>query len=447
VDATLERARELKQALIEFVLEAEGDLAQSLESYVAAKSRSHGNRHDATYEQNLLIDSFMSEGQVGDKQPMDLFIESHPELSQSDRALVKSWQRSFMGLFAVTKIQPDGFELINWLTAKHYIVKPNDLVTLKEMARFKEGEILLTRIAPVTDTYWMFSGPCMPMGALGKPKLAVAIGKFKDNHKDALYSDAPDLLEQAWESVAEYHHQFIDFFGSDEVTLPGYQLNKKITELQELITKRQLAAAGIDESKSLSELAEEAGVTEDELKVAAEEAGADSAAISQLFDSSQGKTKMVTPKVELPAELKKAEQVTVFSHPRWGQMFLPTYTQFKTILESEDRNTNPTTNQLVRKYLEDPAINAFIWHRLAQLYPTQLEKVLQTFLERPEFKLDRDLDDLLQEYNKPLEPELPEIASVPMHLHNLFQEALAEVNKSQSKSKGKKKQKTGRGFQ
>ena len=447
MDAILDRARELKQALVEFILEAEGDLAEALESFVAVKSRPQGNRHNASYDQNLVIDAFLSEGQVREKTVLDVFLDSHPELSQSDRTLLKSWQRSFLGLFAVTRILPDGFELMNWLTAKHYTVKPNDPVTLQEMARFKEGEILQTRIAPETDAYWMFSGPCMPMGALGKPKLAVAIGNFKDNHKEALYSDAPDLLEEAWKSVAEYHHQFVEFFGSDEVTLPGYQLNKKIAELQELMTKRQLAAAGIDESKSLSELAEEAGVTQEELKASAQEAGADSEAISQLFDSSQGKTKMVTPKVELPAELKKAEQVTVFSHPRWGQMFLPTYTQFKTLLESEDSQSDSTTNKLVRKYLEDPTINAFIWQKLVQLYPSQLEQVLRTFLERPEFKIDRDLDALLQEYKKPLEPELPEIASVPLHLHNLFQEALAEVNKSTSKSKGKKNQKKGLGFQ
>ena len=444
MDAILERARELKQALIEFVLEAEGELAESLETYVAANSRPQSNRHDATYEQNLLVDSFVTEGQVGDKAPLDLFIESNPELSQSDRTLVSSWKHTFIGLFAVSRILPDGFDLMNWVSAKHYTVKPNDAVTLKEMARFKQGEILLTRIAPVTDTYWMFSGPCIPMGSLGKPKLAVAIGNFKENHKDALYSDAPELLEQAWESVAEYHNEFLSFFGSDEVTLPGYELNKKINELQEVMTKRRLAAAGIDESKSLSEIAEEAGVREEELKAAAQEAGADSTEVSQLFDSSQGKTKMVMPKVELPAELKKAEQVTVFTHPRWGQMFLPTYGQFKTIIESEDWQSHKDTNKLVRKYLQDPTINAFIWHKLAELYPTQLEKVLQAFLERPDFKIERDLDALLQEHHKPLEPALPEIASVPIHLHNLFQEALAEVNKS--KSKGKKKEKTARGF-
>ncbi len=435
MDAILERSRELKQALIEFVLEAEGELAESLEAYAATQSRRE--RYDSV-QQDLIIDTFVTEGKVGDKTPLDLFLESKPYLSQSDRQLVNNLRRSFIGLFAVTRILPDGFELMNWLTAKHYVVKPNNAQTLEEMRRFKEGEILLTRIAPVSDTYWIFSGPYTAMGKLGKPKLAVAIGNFKENYKKALYSDASDLLEQAWQSVEQYHQQFLDFFGSDEVTLPGYQLNKKIAQFQEIMMQRRFVAAGIDDSKTLAEVAQEAGIEEEEIKAAAEEAGADSKVVSQLFDS-KSTTKMVMPKVDLPAELRKAEQVTALSHARWGQMFLPTYSQFKALLEAEDWQSIEGSEKLIRYYLENPTINAFVWQRLSQQYPTQLEKVLQTVLERPNFKLDRDLDTLLQEFNKPTEPELPESASVPVHLDDLFQEAVAEVNKSKSKGKGQKK--------
>jgi hypothetical protein len=68
-----------------------------------------------------------------------------------------------------------------------------------------------------------------------------------------------------------------------------------------------------------------------------------------------------------------------------------------------------------------------------------LENILQTVLNRSDFKIENDLDELLKEFKKPLEPFLPEIASVPIHLHNLFQAALAEVNKSKSKPKAQKK--------
>ncbi|MDF5735260.1 MULTISPECIES: hypothetical protein [unclassified Nostoc] len=442
MDVILERSHELKQALVDFVLDAEGELAQALETYAAEQLRRGSG--DST-QQDLIIDSFLTAGKVGEKSPLELFLESYPDLDQSDRNLINSWHHSFIGLFAITNILPDGFELTNWLTDKPYIVKPNNTQTLQAISRLKAGEILLTRISPVTDSYWMFSGPYTLMGKLGKPKLAVAIGNFKENYKSNLYSDAPDLLEEAWQSVVQYHQQFVDFFGTDEITLPGYQLNKKIAEFQEVITEKTFAAAGIDTSKSLAEVAEAAGIGDDEIKAAAQEFGADSNVLSQMFNSKSGNSKMVMPKVDLPAELKKAEQVTAFSHPRWGQIFLPTYSKVQAILSAEDWQSVQGAEKLVRYYLEDKSINTFIWHRLAQQYPTQLENVLQKFLQRPEFRLESDLDALLQEFHKPIEPELPEIASVPIHLHNLFQEALGEVNKS--KPKGKGQQKPTKGFQ
>jgi hypothetical protein len=441
VDEMLERAWTLKQNLIDFVLDAEGELAVALEAYAAA--RSTGERYDIA-QQNQVIDSFTVEGKVGDKTPIDLFVESQPDLTHNDRSLLESWRhRSFTGLFEITQLFPDRFELMNWLTAKHYIVKPNSPNLLAEMSRFKLGEILRARIAPLTDDWWILSSSPIPMGKLGKPKLAVAIGNFKQNHKQNLYSDAPELLEQAWQSVEHYHEDFTEFFGTDELTQSGYHLNKQLAQFQEFITKKRLADIGIDESKSLADLVEDAGVDREEVKAAAiAAAGADAKAVEVMLDSNAS-SKMVMPKVELPDRFKKAEQVTALSHPRWGQTFLSTYAQFTQMLAAEDFSTVPGYEKLVRNYLEDPAINAWIWQRLAKVNPAKLEQILQTVLQRPNFQLDRDLDALLQEFKKPLEPELPEIASVPVHLHNLFQEALGEVNKSKSKPQEKKKSSKG----
>ncbi|MBU7586809.1 MAG: hypothetical protein KAF91_28805 [Nostoc sp. TH1S01] len=450
MDVLVKRSHTLKQALVDFVLDAEGELAQALEVYAAAQSRRGNGDHT---QQDLIIDRFITEGKVGDSSPIELFIASHADLTQSDRNLLNSWHRSFIGLFTITQILPDGLELMNWLTAKryivltakNYIVKSNSSEKQPAISRFQLGDILLTRISPLTENEWIFSGPHTFMGKLGKPKLAVAIGNFKDNYKSHLYSDAPDLLEEAWQSVEEYHQQFVDFFGSDEVTLSGYQLNKKIIDFQEIISEKYLKAAGLDPAKSLDEVAAEAGIGKDEIAAAAKEVGVDSNVVSQMLNGNNGKQKMVAPKVDLPAELRKAEQVTAISHPRWGLIFLPIYTKFKTILLADDWRKIEGAEKLIRYYLEDKSINAYIWHRLAQQYPNQLEKVLQDFLQRPDFNLSNDLDKLLQEYGKPTEPELPEIASVPLHLHNLFQEALAEVNKS--KPKGKVQKQPAKGFQ
>ncbi|MCY6489709.1 hypothetical protein [Leptolyngbya sp. GGD] len=439
VDAILARSKELKQALTDFVYDAEGELATAFEKFVADRleqSQARDSKHRET-----VVDIFLSHGQIGTKSPLELFVESEPELSASDRQLVLNWKHNFSGLFAIQEILPDGFKLMNWLTTKLYSVKPNDEDTQNAMSRLKLGEMLTTRIAPVEE-YWTFFSPFTQLGKLGKPKLAVAIGNFRQNYKSDLYGDAPELLEEAWKSVERYHQDFLDFFGSEQITLSGYHLSKKISEFQEFLTQRRLDEVGLDKNKSITELAQEAGVSDEELAEMAEAMGLDAESAAKML---QNKTaaKMAAPHVELPPDLKKAEEVTVLAHPRWGQILLTTYTQFEALLKAEDWRSVKGAEALVQKYLNDAEINAFVWHRFAEQYPTQLEKVLQEYTGLP-FNLERDLDPLLQMHRKPLEPTLPDIASVPIHLHNLFQEALAEVSKTKSKEKAAKKAK---GFQ
>lgn len=448
METILERAGKLKKELLDFVLEAEGDLAVSLETYCAEHlSRFSKSQYQGNGQTDLVIDCFLTEGEVGDQTPLELFLESLPDLEECDRTLVAGWHRSFTGLFSVTQVLSNGFELMNWMTAKYYIVKPNGLQSPEQLARLKEGEIVLTRIAPVPTDDWMFSNALILLGKLGKPKLAVAIGNFKQHFKENLYGDAPELLDEAWQSVERYHQEFVDFLGSSEVMLPGYQANKKLKTFQELVAQRHLEAAGIDSNQSLKELAEQAGVSQEEMTEAAKSIRVSTETVKEILESKpedRKKPLMASPQIDLPNHLKKAEILTIFTHPRWGQMLLPTYHQIKTVLETDDWQNIRNADNIMLRSLEDPEINTYIWKHLASQYPIKLEALLQEALERPYFNLSQDLDKLLQEFGKPIYPDLPETASVPVHLHTLFQDAVKEVHKNQSKSKVK--QKTGMGF-
>jgi hypothetical protein len=133
----LTQAWTLKQNLIDFVLDAEGELAVALEAYAA--DRASRERYDIA-QQNQVIDSFTVEGRVGEKTPIELFVESDPDLNDTCRKLLEHWRlRSFTGLFEIVQIFPDGFELMNWLTAKRYNV---DTVWSSD----SDGEIGQTKI-------------------------------------------------------------------------------------------------------------------------------------------------------------------------------------------------------------------------------------------------------------------------------------------------------------
>jgi hypothetical protein len=430
----LARALELKENLVNFVYDDEGAIAVALENYAAQKGKknSYGIK-----QQNLAVDLFLTQGKVGEQTPLNLFIQQAQNLASTDTSIIQHWQKNFIGLFEIQAIEVDYYCLMNWLTAKTYKVYGHGLMSEKETARWQPGEIILCIIAPTNQTEWFFFSDRIIKGRLSQPKLAVAIGEFRDNYLESLYADAPELLEQAWSSVAVYHQEFVDYLGSDRLTLPGYKLNQKIGELQAVMSQKKLVEAGIDDSKSLEELLQESGQTESEFTAAATDLGADAQAVAKMMKNKP--TSMVTPKVDLPPEIKQAGSVTVYSEAKWGQMFLPNYEKFTSLLAQAHPETAENSQPLIRKYLEQPQANYYVWQQLKQEYPESLEKLLQNYLDNPDFKLETDLERLLQEYNKPTTPELPAIASVPIHLNNLFEAAVAQVQKSKSKTKKKKK--------
>ncbi len=426
---SVERAKALKQALSDFVLDAEDDLATALESFSAAQL-SQAKQTDLN-RRDLVVDRFITEGRVGQQTPIQQFIAATSDLSAAEQALVQSWHSAFVGLFSVVQILADGLELMNWTTAKQYslLLSPPEL---EAAAKLKPGDILLAQIGALAPQ-WMLLSKWISLGRLGKPKLAVAIGNFKQTYRNHLYSDAPELLAEAWQSVETHHQEFAEFFGSSEVTLPGYQLSKKLSEFQALTAEKQLAKSGLDGSKSLQDLAGESGVSEAELAEAAAELGADAQAVAKVMQSKQP-AKMISPTMELPPQLKKAEQVTILTHPRWGQVFLTDYAQLQAALTA-----GAEIQPYIQKYLQDPAIPAFVLQQVAQAHPQPVETALKEILQQPDFQLAASLDHLLQAQGKSLQPELPEIASVPLHLHHLFQEAVAEVSKEKPKKQIKSK--------
>ncbi|WP_310409935.1 hypothetical protein [Chamaesiphon sp. OTE_8_metabat_110] len=437
-DPLFARAGVLWALIIEFIQTDRGSIASALESYTDRKLRRHPQLDSG--QQKLLLHRFAIEGEVDGKTPLELFLASRTDLSLADRQLIGSWRRSFVGLLSIVQIFPNGLEVMNWVTARHYRIQFTDLESQAAMSRLKEGEVIVAQIAQIVGIDWAILAPWVTLGRLGRPKLAVAVGAFRQNYPHYLYSDAPAELAAAWESVAVYHDRFVEFFGADEVTLPGAQLQKRIGEFQDWLLEKQLDAAGIDKSKSLSELALEAGVDAEDVQALTSTLGIPepipepSAAPAPTAKPN----KMVAPKVELPPQLRSAAAVTALSHHYWGQMFLVDYPRLKTLLELDRSQYLPADLNFFRKCLAEPLLNAAVWRRLASEFPHQLQIAIAQTLEQPEFELST-LDSVLTKYNKPLEPDLPDLASVPIHLHELFQAAVREVSKDKVKSKSQPK--------
>ncbi|WP_373540826.1 hypothetical protein [Chamaesiphon sp.] len=434
-DPLFVRAGELWVMIIDSIEQDRSSMATSWERFTARQLTRNPQLDSG--QRKLLVHRFAIEGEVDGKTPLELFLASQSDLTLADRKLIDSWRRSFIGLLAIVQIFPNGVEVMNWLTAKHYRIQFTDLAAQTAMSRLKVGEVIIAQLSPIVDIDWAILTPWVTLGSIGRPKLAVAIGAFRQNYPHYLYSDAPQQLAAAWESVAVYHDRFVEFFGSDEVTLAGAQLQARIGEFQAWMVDKQLAATGVDKSKSLAELATDAGMAAEDLTALTTTLGLSDA------DTAKGQTtaigKMVSPQVELPAHLKTATAVTALSHHYWGQMFLAEYPRLKTLLSPEDPQYTASDLKFIHKCLADPQLNAFVWRRLAAQYPHQLPTALRQTLDLPNFNLATDLDAILTKFNKYLEPDLPDLASVPIHLHELFQSAVGEVTKEKARPKSQPK--------
>jgi hypothetical protein len=116
-------------------------------------------------------------------------------------------------------------------------------------------------------------------------------------------------------------------------------------------------------------------------------------------------------------------------------MFLADYSQLQTLLTPVATKYPPEDLNFIRKCLADPAMNAFVWRRLAIQFPQQLQTAIGLIFELPNFNVSTDLDSILSKFNKYLAPDLPDLASVPIHLHELFQAAVRDVSKDKVKPK------------
>ena len=98
---------------------------------------------------------------------------------------------------------------------------------------------------------------------------------------------------------------------------------------------------------------------------------------------------------------------------------------------------------MVLKYLKDDKVVLPVWQRLAKERGAGLEAALRRVLERPDFELEQDLFGAIAKQGKSLTPQMPESASVPEHIDQLFKSVLKSLGKGGAKGKKKAKKKSG----
>ncbi|MEM6503661.1 MAG: hypothetical protein AAF685_17715 [Cyanobacteria bacterium P01_C01_bin.89] len=461
VDAKLvEQAEELKEQLLQFVMGAEGKLAQRLEEFTVERSRELAKspvRHTLT---RFVLDEFLTGELLDMPCPIEQFIEANPSLSDANVTLIRRWKDTFLGIFVVKKADQGVFTLRNWMTDFSYDVVPTQLQLPADLERLAPKEVVISRLSPLDEDRWIFSGPMYLLGALSKPKLAMAIANLKRHHGEASYGGAPELLEEAWESVASHHQSFLDYFGSDTVTLPGRQLNHQLKQFQDHRTQAQMEQAHIEEKTSLRALVQKAsetngaaGVDLVDVEATAEEVGVDlDSGVGKVAQSLSGsRTQLTSPQVEVPEALQRAKEVTALSDPQWGLVFIKNYGDLKGLIKrvanrtGEEQKGDQIHNQKsdidsLNQALSNLDIPTFAWIKLANIEPDNFIQAMEKVTGDRHWNPEK-LTELLKSVDRHSKAQLPEVANVPQHLNALFQKVLLDSTKKAKSSSSRKKKK------
>jgi len=353
-DSLLLRCGKLKRCLILWSMS--GELLGELRDFARGQDSGDGQRP----EPDEILDRFIAAHRFDDGRSVhEAFVDRFSQLGDDDRRIILGWKDTVDGIFEIIRHAGDHLELVNLVDDLPYVVRSNlGPAGLKQAP--KKG-FLIGRMSRLGDE-WLLSGEHRVM----KPRMADALLTMAAELAmkiPRLFFRNPAHLENGWEQQQGMYDDFVAHFGSDEVVLPGSELQ---AAMDGFMARQQRDAR----ERTLRE-----GTPLDPALVSA-------APIS----------------VPIPPELLCEREVAALHHPRWGQGFYVGYGEVRRAYLMPKRGLRRSGLRAVRDYLEDPDIDPLPLIQLGERYPEAASVLFASIVGRPGFDWRRDGDALLREY-------------------------------------------------
>ena len=353
-ESLLLRCSVLKRCLVMWSMS--GDLLGDLRDF--ARRADTGDEQEP--DPDAIIDRFIAAHRFdGGQSVHEAFVDRFPQLGEDDRRIILGWKDTVEGIFEIVRHAKDHLELLNLVDDLPYIVRSNQgQAGLKQAP--KEG-FLIGRLCPLGDE-WLLSGDHRAM----KPRMAdtlLTMAAQLAMRSPRLFFRNPVHLESGWEQQRRMYDDFVEHFGSDEMVVPGSELQARMDGF--MVRQK-------------------------------EKARADAEADGKLLDPTLVDSAPVT--VPLPPDLLDEPEVAVLHHPRWGQGFYVGYGEVRRAFADSDRRLRRGDARAVRSYLEDPDVDPLPLLWLGDAYPEAASRIFASILKRPRFDWRRDGEALLREF-------------------------------------------------
>ncbi|GAB3237354.1 plasmid pRiA4b ORF-3 family protein [Kineosporia babensis] len=306
-----------------------------------------------------MLEHFMLRQRFDDGRTLvEKFVDERPELSRSERAMLLDWVDPIEEVLQVERV--DGQSLVATSVLNDLPYRVRSSAGLQVFRMMAPGSFVTLKLVPLMDE-WLISGVMVPFPVeLSQQVLSFAARRSMENPE--LVFRNPQTLEKAWEVQRKDRAEFLTFFGTDTVILPG-------AECREQLQAFRGEHAGVDASGQWEEL----GLPDDE-------------PVAMIYDDLEG---------------------------------LGFFTNYHLILAGF-ANTGEIPRdehaELLLSYLTDDSIGAGPLRRVAERYPDTVDRVYQQALGRRGFSWVRDGENLLREFKPFAAQEKPRIVPLTPRL-------------------------------
>src|SRR3954469_5865192 len=209
-DAAIRRAGELKGELVTFSQQPRYERAAS--RFLAEYGY---GRQDADEQRWMLLwDCFLLEHKLANgRTVVEQFVESRPDLSEAERAMVLGWRDVVQGPFEVKRQDGSALVVEGLVDDLTYRVRSNmGPAVFWQMPR---RSFIIARLVAVGDE-WMLSGPSQVLRASERDFAYRLALDMSLSTPEAVFRN-PEKLARAWKHQRADRARFVEFFRTDLV--------------------------------------------------------------------------------------------------------------------------------------------------------------------------------------------------------------------------------------
>ena len=143
-----------------------------------------------------------------------LYLENSKGLDKDTKNIVTAIDESISSVFEINKVTKNGFELLNIVNERKYMV-----VSLMKMTTFRglgSGEYIIARIVNINGDYYLLEISGVLPSSRKDDAYRFAVAKIIQN-PELVYLDNPEKQKEIEQDVADIHKKFIEFFGTNEI--------------------------------------------------------------------------------------------------------------------------------------------------------------------------------------------------------------------------------------